>query len=220
MQAIGVPLALAGIVLISGILDADAYGSDPVLGAVLGILTAVCYAGYLLLLRKGRDRSRAAGPIFDSTLACLLVALMLFPHAAYNTWLRWSRPGARVERYTFTQIAGLAPEMVVPHGESFSVSCEVESRKRWWRPDHALARIGSQPEIKSPIAAKRAEFLVPGQITKGALTVRAGDAADLPSEGAGVVEERSELEALEEISGRVTDGGGREAMLRLRRYRR
>jgi drug/metabolite transporter (DMT)-like permease len=75
MQAVGVPIALAGIVLISGILDADAYGSDPVLGSVLGILTAVCYAGYLLLLRKGRDRSRAAGPIFDSTLACLLVAL-------------------------------------------------------------------------------------------------------------------------------------------------
>jgi drug/metabolite transporter (DMT)-like permease len=38
-------------------------------------LTAVCYAGYLLLLRRGRDRRHAAGPIFDSTLTCGLTAL-------------------------------------------------------------------------------------------------------------------------------------------------
>jgi drug/metabolite transporter (DMT)-like permease len=57
------------------VLDADAYGDDPLLGSVLGILTAIAYAGYLLLLRKGRDRDRAAGPILDSTLACMLTAL-------------------------------------------------------------------------------------------------------------------------------------------------
>ena len=44
-------------------------------GSILAILTAVCYAGYLLILRKGRDRRRAAGPIFDSTLTCGLTAL-------------------------------------------------------------------------------------------------------------------------------------------------
>ncbi len=75
-QVVAVPIALGGIVLISGVLSADAYGDDPFLGTLLGILTAVCYAGYLLLLRKGRDRSRAAGPIFDSTVACLLTALV------------------------------------------------------------------------------------------------------------------------------------------------
>ena len=56
-------------------LEAEPYGEDPVLGSILAILTAVCYAGYLLLLRKGRDRQRAAGPIFDSTLTCGLTAL-------------------------------------------------------------------------------------------------------------------------------------------------
>ena len=74
-QAVAVPLALAGVVFISGVLDAEAYGKDPVLGSFLAILTAVCYAGYLLILRKGRDRQRAAGPIFDSTVACGLTAL-------------------------------------------------------------------------------------------------------------------------------------------------
>ena len=74
-QAVAVPIALAGVAFISGLLDAGAYGEDPLLGSVLAILTAVCYAGYLLLLRKGRDRRHAAGPIFDATLACGLTAL-------------------------------------------------------------------------------------------------------------------------------------------------
>jgi drug/metabolite transporter (DMT)-like permease len=74
-QAVAVPVALAGVVFISGVLDAEAYGEDPILGSFLAILTAGCYAGYLLLLRKGRDRQHAAGPIFDSTVACGLTAL-------------------------------------------------------------------------------------------------------------------------------------------------
>jgi drug/metabolite transporter (DMT)-like permease len=75
-QALAIPVALTGVLLISGVVDSEAYGEDPVLGAVLAILTAVCYAGYLLLLRKGRDRRRAAGPIFDATLACGATALL------------------------------------------------------------------------------------------------------------------------------------------------
>jgi drug/metabolite transporter (DMT)-like permease len=74
-QVVAVPIALAGVVFISGLLDAEPYGEDPLLGSLLAILTAVCYAGYLLLLRKGRDRRRAAGPIFDSTVTCALTAL-------------------------------------------------------------------------------------------------------------------------------------------------
>jgi drug/metabolite transporter (DMT)-like permease len=74
-QVVAVPVALAGVVFISGVADAEAYGDDPLLGSMLAILTAVCYAGYLLLLRKGRDRRRAAGPIFDATVTCGLTAL-------------------------------------------------------------------------------------------------------------------------------------------------
>lgn len=74
-QALGIPVALLGIVLISGLLDAGAYGSDPVAGSVLGILVALSYAAYLLLIRKGRDLQHAAGPVFDATLTCALSAL-------------------------------------------------------------------------------------------------------------------------------------------------
>ncbi len=74
-QVVAVPIALAGVAFISGVLDAEPYGEDPLLGSILAVLTAVCYAGYLLILRKGRDRRRAAGPIFDSTVTCGLTAL-------------------------------------------------------------------------------------------------------------------------------------------------
>jgi drug/metabolite transporter (DMT)-like permease len=69
-QLLGVPLALAGVVLMSGVIGQGAYGADPILGTVLGLGVAAAYSAYLLLLRKGRDPTRAAGPILDSTIAC------------------------------------------------------------------------------------------------------------------------------------------------------
>lgn len=95
-QALAVPIALLGIVLISGVLDEGAYGEDPVLGSLLAVLTAFCYAGYLLLLRKGRDRRRATGPIFDATLTCGVAGLAaglvagdfeLVPSLTMHGWL-------------------------------------------------------------------------------------------------------------------------------------
>jgi drug/metabolite transporter (DMT)-like permease len=71
-----VPVVLFGVVLISGVIGSGAYGEDPARGVVLGLLTSVAYAGFLLLLRRGsHDLRRAAGPLFDATLvACVLSA--------------------------------------------------------------------------------------------------------------------------------------------------
>ena len=64
------PLVLVGIVLISGIIGADAYGEEPTLGVLFGILTAIAYSGFLLVLRAGnRDMRRPAGPLLDATAA-------------------------------------------------------------------------------------------------------------------------------------------------------
>lgn len=71
---LALPVALCGAVLISGVLDRGAYGSDPLLGAAFGLTAAATYSGYLLLIRKGRDPTRIAGPIFDSTITMTLVA--------------------------------------------------------------------------------------------------------------------------------------------------
>jgi drug/metabolite transporter (DMT)-like permease len=77
-----VPIVLTGIVLISGVVGADAYGSDPALGVLFGVLTAIAYSAFLLVLRAGnRDTRRPAGPLFDATasatLACAVAGLAL-----------------------------------------------------------------------------------------------------------------------------------------------
>jgi drug/metabolite transporter (DMT)-like permease len=71
-----VPVVLFGVVLISGVVGADAYGENPPLGVLFGVLTAIAYSVFLLVLRVGnRDLRRPAGPLFDATLASALVTL-------------------------------------------------------------------------------------------------------------------------------------------------
>jgi drug/metabolite transporter (DMT)-like permease len=68
-----IPIALVGVVLISGAFEHGAYGRNPGLGVAFGVLTALSYSGFLLVLREGnRDVRRPAGPLFDATLACAL----------------------------------------------------------------------------------------------------------------------------------------------------
>ena len=71
-----VPIVLVGVVLISGAIGAGAYGSDPALGVLFGVLTAVAYAGFLLTLRAGSaDVRRSAGALFHATLASAIFVL-------------------------------------------------------------------------------------------------------------------------------------------------
>jgi drug/metabolite transporter (DMT)-like permease len=71
-----VPTVLLGVVLISGVVGANAYGSSPALGVLYGLLTAITYAGFLLVLRAGSsDLRRPAGPLFYATLSAALVTL-------------------------------------------------------------------------------------------------------------------------------------------------
>ena len=65
-----IPVMLAGVVLISGVVGQGTYGEDPALGVVLGLGTSVAYAIFILVLRQGSsDLARIAGPLFHATLA-------------------------------------------------------------------------------------------------------------------------------------------------------
>jgi drug/metabolite transporter (DMT)-like permease len=71
-----IPIAMGGIVLISGVFEDGAYGEDPVLGAFYGVLTGLAYTGFLLTLRHGSsDLRRVAGPLYDATLASALLII-------------------------------------------------------------------------------------------------------------------------------------------------
>lgn len=72
---LAIPIVLIGVVLISGVLDRGAYGADPVLGGILGVVAAAFLAGYLLLIREsGRDLRSIAGPVSISTLTAAAFA--------------------------------------------------------------------------------------------------------------------------------------------------
>lgn len=75
-----VPLVLVGVVLITGLGAADAYGAAPVAGVVLGVVTAFTSGSYVLLfraaLRVPSDAVHPAGPLFDVTVATAVGALV------------------------------------------------------------------------------------------------------------------------------------------------
>jgi drug/metabolite transporter (DMT)-like permease len=74
---VAVPIVLVGVVLISGVVGAGAYGANPGLGVILGVLTAIAYGGYLLAIRRGGlDTRRPAGPVAISTFSTALVSLV------------------------------------------------------------------------------------------------------------------------------------------------
>jgi drug/metabolite transporter (DMT)-like permease len=72
-----VPVALFGIVLISGVLGSGAYGEDPLRGVVFGVATGLTYAAFILILRQsGRNLRRPVAPLFEATAAAAVFALL------------------------------------------------------------------------------------------------------------------------------------------------
>lgn len=75
---IALPVTLLGVVLISGVLEHGAYGTDPGAGAIYGVAAGISYIGVLLLLRRGGvDLRRPAGPLFDLTLTSTIGASVI-----------------------------------------------------------------------------------------------------------------------------------------------
>jgi drug/metabolite transporter (DMT)-like permease len=70
------PLALLGVLLISGVAEHGAYGRDPGGGGLFGLGAGAAYVGFLLLLRHaGADLRRPAGPLLDATATATVVAI-------------------------------------------------------------------------------------------------------------------------------------------------
>jgi drug/metabolite transporter (DMT)-like permease len=74
---LSLPIVLFGILLVSGALEKGAYGSNPSRGVLYGVITALTYAGFLLIQRQGSaDLRRPGGPLFDTTLLTAAFALL------------------------------------------------------------------------------------------------------------------------------------------------
>lgn len=67
------PFLLFGVVLTAGVVDGGAGGTDPLLGTVHAVLAALCYSGFLFLLRRGgRD-----GQVVQSYVVVLVAAAVV-----------------------------------------------------------------------------------------------------------------------------------------------
>ena len=76
--AISVPVVLVGVVLISGVVGAGAYGVNPLLGVIFGLATGLAYGGFILIQRGANaDVRRPAGPLFDASLSAAVVTLLV-----------------------------------------------------------------------------------------------------------------------------------------------
>jgi drug/metabolite transporter (DMT)-like permease len=91
---LALPVSLAGVLLISGVLEHGAYGRDPTRGTLFGLSAGVAYVGFLLLLRRGgADLRRPAGPLLDATavaaVLCVAAGLVIGDARLEPSW-----PGA------------------------------------------------------------------------------------------------------------------------------
>lgn len=70
-----IPVILLGVALVSGIGQADAFGSNPVFGTGLALLAAIFYSAFILAFRQAnQSQAPASGPLAEATLGLVLVA--------------------------------------------------------------------------------------------------------------------------------------------------
>jgi drug/metabolite transporter (DMT)-like permease len=82
-----IAVVLGGVVLTSGLARHDAYGTQAVAGAIIGMLAAVTYAGFILVYREAnRTPGPRSGPLLDSTMGMIAGALasaLFDPHFTF-----------------------------------------------------------------------------------------------------------------------------------------
>lgn len=88
---VALPIALFGVVMISGVLEHGAYGRNPTRGALFGVGAGIAYAVFLLMLRRsGSDLRRPAGPLFDATavgaIGCVIAGVIIGDARLVPSW--------------------------------------------------------------------------------------------------------------------------------------
>ena len=106
--AAAIPIVLAGVVLISGVIGAEPYGANPSLGVLVGLGTGLSYAGFLLILRRGNaDHRRPAGPLLDATLSATLFSVLIgLPLGEVDLVPSWPAHGWLLALAVSSQVVG------------------------------------------------------------------------------------------------------------------
>ena len=121
--------------------------------------------------RPAKEFALGAG----AAVACWLAISVAFPQASWNSFLRWAAPAAGIPRYTLVGLEGFPRELIVPHGEPFTVSGTAAYRS-FWKPGGVSGKLLTLPAIEGVVEAGKIRLQIPGQIEPGVLRVKVGDA--------------------------------------------
>lgn len=102
-----VPLLLVGVALVSGLGQADAFGSNPLLGTVLGLGAAVFYGGFLLAYRRSNQvQAPAVGSLLDATAGAFLGSVLAVPILGGLEFPPWPAHGWLIALALGSQVIG------------------------------------------------------------------------------------------------------------------
>lgn len=88
------PALLAGILLAGGMLEHGVSGTDPARGTVHAVGAALCYSGFLFLLRRGGQAGQPMQTYAVVLTTCALVAVAVGPWwHGLQVWPGWSTAG-------------------------------------------------------------------------------------------------------------------------------
>jgi hypothetical protein len=119
-------------------------------------------------------KHRRRGAFAVGALAIGLALLAIYPAAATNAWARFLAPWRDTPRYTFAMVDPLPDDLVVPHGEAFSLPVKL-AEQTVSRPSQGEVRVGVQQPVVAPLANGRYPFELPPQIDPGNMDVQVGD---------------------------------------------
>ncbi|MDB4439494.1 hypothetical protein N9153_01075 [Planctomicrobium sp.] len=108
-------------------------------------------------------------------LALMLLCLAIVPAAGSNALSRWLTPWRNVDRYTFAQIDQLPEEIIVPHGEEFSLTAKLNKESRW-NPKKGTAKASTvRDSITTELNGEEYNFVIPPQTSESQVSLRIGD---------------------------------------------
>jgi drug/metabolite transporter (DMT)-like permease len=101
------PLVLTGVVLTGGVLEEGVSGSDPVLGTFHAVLAAVCYSGFLYLLRRGGLSGQPVQTYAVVLASCAVISVAVGPWwHGFDVSPGWAALGWLVLVAVFGQLLG------------------------------------------------------------------------------------------------------------------
>ncbi|MFP3914958.1 MAG: DMT family transporter [Actinomycetota bacterium] len=106
--AAAIPVVLAGVALVSGMGQDDAFGADPLLGTVFALSAAVFYALFLLAFRRSnRVQAPAVGSLLDATAGAFVTSILAAPLlGGLELTLAWPTHGWLVALALGSQVFG------------------------------------------------------------------------------------------------------------------